>query len=209
MTSGFDKHWHSAHNRPLNRRDLLKQSGVGFGSLALASLLAQSSAGSDNVASENRSNPLAVRPPHFPAKAKRIIFLFMHGGPSQVDTFDYKPDLERDDGKPVPFDKPRVVSGQTGSLLKSPWKFRPYGECGYYVSDLFPEIAKQVDDICFINSVYGSNSRHGAALLELSTGSDTFVRPSIGSWLTYGSWHRESRPARFYHDLSVVVARRS
>ncbi len=114
MTSGFDKHWHSAHNRPLNRRELLKQSGVGFGGLALASLLAQSSSGSENDSTDSRSNPLAVRPPHFPAKAKRIIFLFMHGGPSQVDTFDYKPELEKDDGKPVPFDKPRVVSGQTG-----------------------------------------------------------------------------------------------
>ena len=184
--NGFNHHWHSAHQGRLNRRELLQQSSVGFGSLALASLLSGTSAGSDNSAAEARSNPLAVRPPHYPAKAKRIIFLFMHGGPSQVDTFDYKPQLEKDDGKPVPFDKPRVVSGETGSLLKSPWKFRPYGESGYYVSDLFPEIAKQVDDICFINSVYGSNSRHGAALLELSTGSDTFIRPSIGSWLTYG-----------------------
>ena len=86
----------------------------------------------------------------------------MHGGPSQVDTFDYKPQLEKDDGKPLPFDKPRVVSGKTGTLLRSPWKFQQYGECGYYVSDLFPEIGKQVDNICFINSVHGSNSRHGA-----------------------------------------------
>ncbi len=182
----FQNHWHSLHTRPLSRREMLQQSGVGFGSLALAGLFADASIADEPTVSNLRSNPLAIRPPHFPAKAKRIIFLFMHGGPSQVDTFDYKPQLEKDDGKPVPFDKPRVVSGKTGSLLKSPWKFRPYGECGYYVSDLFPEIGKQVDNICFINSVHGSNSRHGAALLELSTGSDTFIRPSIGSWLTYG-----------------------
>ena len=182
----FQNHWHSFHHRPLSRREMLQQSGVGFGSLALAGLLANLTGTDTATAAELRSSPLAIRPPHFPAKAKRIIFLFMHGGPSQVDTFDYKPQLEKDDGKTVPFDKPRVVSGETGSLLKSPWKFRQYGESGYYVSDLFPEIGKQVDNICFINSVHGSNSRHGAALLELSTGSDTFIRPSIGSWLTYG-----------------------
>ena len=182
----FQNHWHSLHKRPLSRREMLQQSGVGFGGLALAALLTNSTSADDASAHEPRLSPLAIRPPHFPAKAKRIIFLFMHGGPSQVDTFDYKPQLEKDDGKTVPFDKPRVVSGETGSLLKSPWQFRQYGESGYYVSDLFPEIAKHVDDICFINSVHGSNSRHGAALLELSTGSDTFIRPSIGSWLTYG-----------------------
>ena len=182
----FQNHWHSSHSRLLSRREMLQQSGVGFGSLALAGLLSSAANAGETSNSEQRLSPLSVRPPHFPAKAKRIIFLFMHGGPSQVDTFDYKPQLEIDDGKPVPFDKPRVVSGETGSLLKSPWKFRQYGESGYYVSDLFPEIGKHVDDICFINSVHGSNSRHGAALLELSTGSDTFIRPSIGSWLTYG-----------------------
>lgn len=182
----FQNHWHSLHKRPLSRREMLQQSGVGFGGLALAGLLASSMSADDASALGQRLSPLAIRPPHFPAKAKRIIFLFMHGGPSQVDTFDYKPQLEKDDGKTVPFDKPRVVSGETGSLLKSPWQFRQYGESGYYVSDLFPEIGKHVDDICFINSVHGSNSRHGAALLELSTGSDTFIRPSIGSWLTYG-----------------------
>ncbi len=184
--NAFQNHWHSLHHRPLSRREMLQQSGVGFGGLALAGLLASLTSTGTATAADQRSSPLAIRPPHFPAKAKRIIFLFMHGGPSQVDTFDYKPQLEKDDGKAVPFDKPRVVSGETGTLLKSPWKFRQYGESGYYVSDLFPEIGKQVDSICFINSVHGSNSRHGAALLELSTGSDTFIRPSIGSWLTYG-----------------------
>jgi hypothetical protein len=110
----------------------------------------------------------------------------MHGGPSQVDTFDYKPLLERDDGKPLPFNKPRVVSGQTGNLLKSPWSFKQHGQSGAWASELFPEIASHADDICFIKSMYGSNSRHGGALLELHTGSDTFVRPSMGSWVTYG-----------------------
>jgi hypothetical protein len=122
----------------------------------------------------------------YPARAKRIIFLFMHGGPSQVDTFDYKPLLERDHGQPLPFDKPRVFSSQTGNLLKSPWAFHQYGESGLWVSDLFPHVAGHADKLCMINSMHGSNSRHGAALLELHTGSDTFVRPSMGSWITYG-----------------------
>ena len=110
----------------------------------------------------------------------------MHGGPSQVDTFDYKPLLKRDHGKPMPFDRPRVVSSETFNLLKSPWEFKQHGESGIWVSDLFPHIAGCVDDLCMINSMYGSNSRHGGALLELHTGSDTFVRPSMGSWITYG-----------------------
>jgi len=128
----------------------------------------------------------APRPSHFPAKARRVIFLFMHGGPSQVDTFDYKPLLQRDDGKPLPFAKPRVVSSETGNLLRSPWQFKQYGQCGAWVSDLFPHVAGCVDDLCLIRSMHGSNSRHGGALLELHTGSDTFVRPSMGSWITYG-----------------------
>ncbi len=163
------------------RRELLSISACGFGSLALASLLSPSA----TKAAEPQS-PLAPKPPMFAARAKRIIFLFMHGGPSQVDTFDYKPLLERDHGQTLPFDKPRVFSSQTGNLLKSPWAFHQYGESGLWVSDLFPHVAQHVDKLCMINSMHGSNSRHGAALLELHTGSDTFVRPSMGSWITYG-----------------------
>lgn len=171
------RHWNSSATR--SRRDLLRHASVGFGSMALASLLTtQSHADS----AEN----LTERNPHFPAKAKRIIFLFMHGGPSQVDTFDYKPRLQKDDNKPLPFAKPRVVSAETGNLLASPFRFQQYGQTGCFVSEIFPKLAQHVDDLTFVKSVHGSNSRHGAALLELHTGSDTFVRPSIGSWLTYG-----------------------
>ncbi|MBN9122859.1 MAG: DUF1501 domain-containing protein, partial [Planctomycetes bacterium] len=130
--------------------------------------------------------PLAPKAPHFAAKAKRVIFLFMHGGPSQVDTFDHKPKLAADDGKPLPFAKPRVVSSATGNLLKSPFAFKRHGQSGAWVSELFPHVAARADDLCFIKSMHGSNSRHGGALLELHTGSDTFVRPSMGSWVTYG-----------------------
>ncbi len=172
-----------------SRRDLLRTSSAGFASLALASLLqrdapAGSSGGSSFSSTGN--GPLASKAPHFPARAQRVIFLFMHGGPSQVDTFDYKPLLQRDHGKPLPFAKPRVFSSQTGALLKSPWRFRQHGQSGAWVSELFPHVAGCVDDLCIINSMHGSNSRHGGALLELHTGSDTFVRPSMGSWITYG-----------------------
>jgi hypothetical protein len=159
-----------------SRREMLRLSATGFGSLALAGLLGE----------EAVSSPLAPKPPPSPARAKQIIFLFMHGGPSQVDTFDYKPQLTKDHGKPLPFPKPRVQSAPTGNLLKSPWSFKQYGESGAWVSELFPEVGKCVDDLCIINGMHGSNSRHGAALLELHTGSDTFVRPSMGSWITYG-----------------------
>lgn len=178
MTHSFDK-------PRVTRREMLTQSSNGFGMLALSAMLAEE-ARADVKTNSPAEDPLAPKAPHFPAKAKRVIFLFMHGGPSQVDTFDYKPLLERDDGKPLPFSKPRVVSGQTGNLLKSPWSFKQYGQSGAWASELFPEIASHADDICFIKSMYGSNSRHGGALLELHTGSDTFVRPSMGSWVTYG-----------------------
>lgn len=166
-----------------NRRDLLKTSAAGFGSLALAGLSAEEVRAD---AAKGRASALALKPAQFDAKAKRVIFLFMHGGPSQVDTFDYKPLLERDHGKPLPFSKPRVFSAPTGNLLKSPFQFKQYGESGAWVSDLFPHVAQRVDDLCIINGMHGSNSRHGGALLELHTGSDTFVRPSMGSWITYG-----------------------
>jgi hypothetical protein len=115
-----------------------------------------------------------------------VIFLFMHGGPSQVDTFDHKPRLARDHGKPLPFARPRVVSSETGNLLASPWRFARHGQSGLWVSEVFPEVARMADDLCVLNGMHGSNSRHGGALLELHTGSDTFVRPSMGSWVVYG-----------------------
>jgi hypothetical protein len=164
-------------DRVVTRRDMLRLSSAGFGALALAAIMQDQS---------QADNPLVPKPAHFPARAKRVIFLFMHGGPSQVDTFDYKPQLDVDHGKPLPFAKPRVFSSQTGNLLRSPWKFQQYGQCGAWVSDLFPHVARCADDLCIINWMHGSNSRHGGALLELHTGSDTFVRPSMGSWICYG-----------------------
>lgn len=162
-----------------NRREALKQSAVGFGSIALAGLIADQSKAAV-------IDPLAAQAPHFTPKAKRMIFLFMKGGPSHVDTFEQKPMLDRDHGKPFPYDKPKVQFAPTGNLLKSPWKFSRHGQCGHMVSELFPNVAKHVDDICFLHGLHGTNAAHGGALLKLHTGSDNFVRPSIGSWVTYG-----------------------
>jgi hypothetical protein len=177
-------HWNSYLNRTLSRREMLRFSSTGFGAVALAGMLGQELQAVEGTKAS--PSPLAVKQPHFPPRAKRVIFLFMHGGPSHVDTFDYKPLLQRDHGKPLPFQRPKVVSSETFNLLKSPWNFKQYGQSAMWVSDLFPEFSKRVDDVCFIKSMWGSNSRHGGALLELHTGSDTFVRPSMGSWITYG-----------------------
>jgi len=157
---------------PKTRREMLKQSGAGFGGLALNALLSE-----ESIAS--KLSPSLAR-------TKRVIFLFMHGGPSTLDLFDPKEALSKDNGKPLPYDKPRIVSSKTGNLLASPWKFKRHGQSGASVSELLPNIASISDDLCFINSMHCSNSRHGGALLELHTGSDTFTRPAMGSWINYG-----------------------
>ncbi len=159
-----------------SRRQVLSQSAVGFGWLAASALLRGTSS-----AAAGDSPPFP-----FPARARRVIFMFMKGGPSQVDTFDPKPKLDADDGKELPFAKPRVQFAKTGVLLKSPWKFQQYGESGCPVSELFPHVARHVDDICFLNGVHGTNAAHGGAALKLHTGSDTFVRPGMGAWVNYG-----------------------
>ncbi len=178
----------------IQRRCLLKSTAVGFGHLALAAMLGgQASAEED---SESSLNPLVAQPPHFAARAKRIVFLFMKGGPSHVDTFDPKPLLDRDHGKPPPFELPDVTFAKQGNLLKSPWKFHQYGESGLPVSDLFPNVAQHVDDLCVLRSVHGTNPAHGGALLKLHTGTDQFVRPSLGAWVTYGlGTENENLPA--------------
>ena len=125
--------------------------------------------------------------PHFPAKAKRVIFLFMHGGPSHLDTFDPKPRLIQDHGKPLPFKRPLTFAeGSTGNLLKSPWEFRQHGQSGIPISSLFPHLSKHADDLCIIRSMVGDSVAHGGATLQLHTGSNTFTRPSMGSWVIYG-----------------------
>jgi len=188
-------------SNPLNRRHLLHRCGAGFGSLALADLISRTSSTAAEVTAESGASKKAVSPlsqssGHFPARAKRVIFLFMHGGPSHVDTFDYKPELIRLTGQPLPIPKPRIQFAQTGNLLRSPWQFRQYGESGAWVSDLFPNVGRCADHITFIKSIHGSNEAHGGALLKVHTGSDTFVRPSMGAWISYGlGTENESLPS--------------
>jgi hypothetical protein len=171
----------SQYDLPLSRRQWLAQAGAGFGSIAFSALLAEASLAA--------ANPLAPRAPHFAPRVKRVIMLFMFGGPSHLDTFDPKPLLARDSGKALPAEKrPRVVSfpNRMGNLVGSPFTFRQHGKSGIWVSSLFPHLAERADDLCVINSMHCSNSRHGGAVLEWHTGTDTFVRPSMGSWITYG-----------------------
>jgi hypothetical protein len=166
----------------LTRRALLRQTACGFGTLGLTSMVAQQAA-----TAASTGNPLTVRAPHCAPKAKRVIFLFMHGGPSSIDTFDPKPKLAELDGKPLPFKRPLTFAeGKMGGLMKSPWNFKKYGQSGIEVSDLFPNVASCVDDLCVVRSVVGDSVAHGGASLQLHTGSNTFTRPSMGSWVVYG-----------------------
>ncbi len=157
------------------RRDILRQMSCGFGFLAFAGL--SNSAGAA-AAALHTGNPLASKPPHFPAKAKRVIFLCMRGGPSHVDTFDYKPKLTADTGKPG------RRPGTT--LLGSKWKFSQHGKGGLWLSELYPNLAKQADDLCLVRSMQTDLPAHPQALLKLHTGSSQFVRPSLGAWSLYG-----------------------
>ena len=166
-----------------SRRQMLKSTACSFGYLAAASMAQQQAAAAAN-------NPLASKSPHFPARVKRVIFVFMQGGPSHVDTFDYKPSLAKHDGELHTFDDARVLA-KTKEITKhrvfeSPWKFRQYGECGQSVSELFPHIASNVDDLCFLKGMHTDGVAHGPATLFLHTGSINLVRPSVGSWVLYG-----------------------
>src|SRR5690242_21703757 len=172
----------NSHFTPaLTRRDVLVRAAHGFGAIALASLLPPRAGAA--------VNPLAPKPPHFPGKAKSVIFLFMVGGPSQVDTFDPKPALEKYNGQPLPASYGTIVSQFTKGdtpLLRSPWKFRKYGQCGREVSDLFPHIANCVDDLCFVKSFYTDSTVHAPAMYQVNTGRILMGYPSMGSWVTYG-----------------------
>jgi hypothetical protein len=167
----------------IDRRTCLGGISQGLAGLALADLLSPQRSEGSVVLSDDSGLEAGC---HFPPKVKRVIFVFMHGGPSHIDTFDYKPELIRLHGQPLPIAKPRIQFAQTGNLLKSPWEFKQYGESGAWVSDLFPNVAKHVDRLTFIKSLHGSNEAHGGALLKIHTGSDTFVRPSLGAWISYG-----------------------
>ena len=162
----------------LSRRAALQLSACGFGYLAFAGM-----AGSANAAAD-KTNPLAAKEPHFACKAKRVIFLCMNGGPSHVDTFDYKPQLTKDNGKSPPAGKGRGFGA--GTLLGSPWKFEQHGESGMWLSSLFPQLAKHADKLCLLNGMHTNVPAHPQAFLQMHTGTSQFVRPSLGAWTLYG-----------------------
>ena len=168
----------------LSRRELLARTGCGFAALALADVLARETQAASMQG--RAANPYALQAPHHPAKAKRVIFLYMPGGPSHVDLFDPKSRLKTDNGKPLPFEKPRLERTKTGNLLASPWKFRRHGESGVEVSELLPRVASHIDDICVIRSMVADNINHSGAALQMCTGEQAFSRPAMGSWLVYG-----------------------
>src|SRR6266478_1892256 len=160
-------------NNRNSRRQFLKSASCGFGFLALADLCTR-------VAAAETANPLAPKAPHFPARAKHVIFMYMGGAPSHVDTFDYKPKIQADDGKSVD------ANGKGRKFLKSPFKFAKHGQSGLWLPEIFPNLAKHADELCLLNSMYTDVAVHGAAATQLHTGNFRFPRPSMGAWTLYG-----------------------
>jgi hypothetical protein len=171
------------------RREFLWEAGAKFTGLALTGLLAQSGFFQNEVFAKSSAgaNPLAPKPPMMPAKAKSVIFLFMYGGPSHVDTFDYKPKLYPLDGKTVPIKTfGRGGKKNEGRVVGPKWKFKQYGQSGKWISNLFPNLATCVDDIAFIHSMTADSPIHGSAMLQMNTGKILSGSPCLGSWCNYG-----------------------
>jgi hypothetical protein len=171
------------HSDQYTRRHWLQTAGAGFGSLGLTSLLAQ-----EGLLGADPADPLAAKKGHFKGKAKSVIWLFINGGPSQVDTWDYKPELEKMDGKELAgFDKNTgFFANAVGPLMKSPFEFTPRGQCGKMVSSIFPKLGEHVDKMAFIHSGYTESNNHSPALFMMNTGQPRMGLPCVGSWATYG-----------------------
>ena len=178
----------------LKRRSFGVAAGMTFGSLSVAGFQPNRQLfGMDDPRSKTAQGMTSFGGGlHFPARAKRVIFLFMHGGPSHVDTFDYKPRLVKDDGQPYPGELPPNIDA-IPTLLNGPWKFQRRGESGLWVSDLLPKMAEQADSLCVIRSMHTKGQSHGQAVGMINTGSDNLVRPSVGAWVSYalGSGHAD------------------
>ena len=166
-------------SKPLSRREMLGRCAGGFGAVALSSLLADPAFG-------KTKSPFAPRSTHHHPKAKSVIFLYMDGGVSQVDSFDYKPRLEKDHGKPFSAKINPTQFDNIGKTLKSPWNFKEYGQCGLNVSDLFPYVGEMADNLCVVRSMTSKFSEHNSANFFLHTGFGVQGRPSMGSWMSYG-----------------------
>jgi hypothetical protein len=171
--------------RPLTRRAMLAQCAQGFGGMALLALMTEEKFGRV-LAADPIPNSLRPRPPHYPAKVRNVIFLYMDGGPSQVDTFDPKPLLQKENGQPFKMKMEPTQFNNNGNTLGSPWEFRPHGQCGTPVSQLFPHVAECVDDLCVVRSMVSTFSEHTNANYFLHTGLGLSGRPSMGAWVTYG-----------------------
>ena len=165
--------------RPMSRREMLGRCATGFGAVALSSLLTDPAYG-------KAKSPYAPRKPHHDAKAKSVIFLYMDGGVSQVDSFDYKPRLEKDNGKPFSAKINPTQFDNIGKTLKSPWNFKQYGQSGLNVSDLFPNVGEMADELCVVRSMTSKFSEHNSANFFLHTGFGVQGRPSMGAWMSYG-----------------------
>lgn len=172
------------------RREFLWQAGGGFAGTALAGLLGNRFFEKQSVAADGVTqweNPLMAKAPHFAPKAKSVIFLFMYGGPSHIDTFDYKPDMVGMDGKTIKVKTfGRGGHKNQGRIVEPRWKFKQYGQCGKWVSDLFPNLAEHVDDIAFIHSMTADSPIHGSAMLQMNSGEILSGSPCLGSWINYG-----------------------
>jgi hypothetical protein len=164
----------------ISRREALLRSGTGFGSLALADLMIN-----ESNAEVGKMDPLAPKKSHYPSKAKHVVHLFMNGGPSQVDTFDPKPMLDKYHGKPLP-DANLRTERKTGAAMRSPFKFKKHGQSGIEVSELFENTAMHVDDMCIIRSMHADVPNHEPSLMLMNCGDGRLPRPSFGSWVTYG-----------------------
>lgn len=174
---------HDAHDLPISRRHMLARSGLGFGMLGLAGVLAADGA-MPQQAEAASGGALATRRPHFSGKAKQVVHLFMNGGPSQVDTFDPKPMLDKYHGQPLP--SSLRTERKTGAAMRSPFKFAKYGQSGIEVSELFAKTAEHIDDMCVIRSMTADVPNHEPSLLLMNCGDGRLPRPSVGSWITYG-----------------------
>ena len=172
----------------LSRREILRKMGAGFGTLGLAGVLQRAGLGSAGAATVQPADasPLAPKLPHFAPRAKHVIQLFMPGGPSQVDTFDYKPSLAKYAGQRPDLVDRKSLRNTKGGLVPSYFGFKQYGKCGKWVSDIFPKIGEVVDDICFIHSMHTDIPEHAGAILMTNVGSLQPNRPSMGSWMVYG-----------------------
>jgi hypothetical protein len=179
-------HRPNVRNSFLTRRQMLQRTGMGLGALALGALFPELSSAAPLGAPLPKSvNPLAPRGPQFAPKAKRIIHLFMNGGPSQVDTFDNKPELTKNHGRALPMAYLKTER-KTGAAFKSPYSFSKYGQSGIEVSEIFAKTAENVDDMCIIRSMHADVPNHEPSLLLMNCGEARLIRPSMGSWLTYG-----------------------